>query len=332
MKTSDRVRARHMSSPVVRAAVLAAAGSIGLAAAGQAAKVTWSMLPDNGLWSNVNNWEGNVVPHPGDDVVFPGSYFDGNLTNDLAVGIAIRSIRFEYNQYTLAGNALTLGAAFPFTIGCTTPLHPPNAPSSDLVSLPIIATDTILLNAVSGCSLIVSGPISGPGGVTASGGGPVILSGDNSYLGSTSTGLEGGLLIINGTLSGTNEVVVQASSGTSKLGGSGTFTAPLSVQGNYYDSWAAVEPGQAPQTGILSTGSASFGPFTSFVVKLNGTVAGTGYDQLNVTGGIALGAATGLDVASLSFSPAIGAVFTIIKNNTGTPVVGTFAGLPEGSF
>jgi len=35
--------------------------------------VTWSMLPDNGLWSNVNNWEGNVVPHPGDDVVFPGS-------------------------------------------------------------------------------------------------------------------------------------------------------------------------------------------------------------------------------------------------------------------
>jgi len=66
-----------------------------------------------------------------------------------------------------------------------------------------------------------------------------------------------------------------------------------------------------------------------FVVQLNGTTAGTGYDQLNVTGSVNLGSAT--LGGTLGFSPPNGTSFTIINNDGGDAVIGTFAGLPEGS-
>ena len=63
-------------------------------------------------------------------------------------------------------------------------------------------------------------------------------------------------------------------------------------------------------------------------MTLNGTTAGTGYDQINVTGKVNLAGAT-LDV-NLTFPPAIGSVFTLIQNDGTDAVVGTFAGLQDG--
>src|SRR5207247_810296 len=60
-----------------------------------------------------------------------------------------------------------------------------------------------------------------------------------------------------------------------------------------------------------------------------GTTAGSGYDQLNVTGSVNLGGAT--LSGTLGFSPPNGTSFTIINNDGGDAVIGTFAGLPEGS-
>ena len=308
---------------------LAFLASMALAATGQAATVTWSAFPENGLWSNGNNWNGGLVPKPGDDLVFSISYFpDTTMTNDLADGIAFRSITFEANGYTLGGNAITfVGGLGPFTIGCTTAVGPEN----NTISIPIVASGNLLLKAVPGCSLTLNGPISAAGGLTAWGGGPVILGGDQSYTGATETALEGGFLIIDATLSGTSSVEIHASSGTSTLGGSGTFTAPLSVSSTSADASVAVAPGQNPGTGILSTGGVSFGLNASLVVELNGTTAGTGYDQLSVTGGIDLSGGTTLAVASLGFVPPIGTAFTIIRNSTGASVSGEFVGLPEGA-
>ena len=66
---------------------------------------------------------------------------------------------------------------------------------------------------------------------------------------------------------------------------------------------------------------------STFAVVMNGATAGAGYSQLNVNGSVNLGGGA-LD-ASLGFTPANGEQFTIIKSTA--PIVGTFAGLPEGA-
>ena len=64
-------------------------------------------------------------------------------------------------------------------------------------------------------------------------------------------------------------------------------------------------------------------------MTLNGTTAGTGYDQLSVIGTVNLATAT-LNV-NLAFTPELGGAFTLIQNDGTDAVVGTFAGLPQGA-
>ncbi len=315
-------------SPVVRSMALVVVGLVALAVSGQATTVTWSATPTNGNWSVGGNWAGGTAPNPGDDLVFPATSTIHGTNNDLVPGTAIHSIAFDGNGYTLAGNAITLaGGEAPFTIGCTTA----NAPGSNTISLPIIATGNLLARPeVAGCSLILSGAISGTGVVRGIGPGPTILSGADTYTGATMTGGVDGFLIINGTLAGTSGVTATSALGISRLEGSGTFTANLTVRSDF-TSVTVVAPGQGSNTGILSTGAALFdGVNTTLSVKLNGTTVGTEYDQLNVTGGVSLVGVPTLDVA-LGFVPPNATAFTIVKNNTGSTISGTFAGLPEGA-
>lgn len=67
---------------------------------------------------------------------------------------------------------------------------------------------------------------------------------------------------------------------------------------------------------------------SKFVVELNGAAAGTGYDQVNVTGTVSLGGST-LNV-SLAFTPGVGTSFVLINNDGTDAVAGTFAGQAEG--
>src|SRR5262249_26076879 len=66
-------------------------------------------------------------------------------------------------------------------------------------------------------------------------------------------------------------------------------------------------------------------------VELNGTAAGSGYDQVLVTsGGIILSNST-LSV-TLGYTPSLGDKFTIISNAPNSAVLGTFSGLAEGDY
>jgi uncharacterized repeat protein (TIGR01451 family) len=82
--------------------------------------------------------------------------------------------------------------------------------------------------------------------------------------------------------------------------------------------------------GILNSGNVNLSSGApSFVVQLNGTTAGSGYDQLNVTGTVNL---TGASLSgTMGFTPPTGSTFTLINNDGADPIVGTFAGLPEGA-
>ena len=152
-------------------------------------------------------------PLPGDDLVFPLSYLR-QMSNDLADGIFIPTITFSYNGYTLEGNAIQLSHA-----GCTSS----TGSGVNTIAVPILVSGWLDLSTANGCSLVLSRAITGTGGTSAQGSGPVVLSGDSSYSGPTRTALAGGYLIVNGTLSGTSGVTVQASSSTSTLRGSGTL-------------------------------------------------------------------------------------------------------------
>jgi CSLREA domain-containing protein len=154
--------------------------------------------------------------------------------------------------------------------------------------------------------------------LTKSGVGTWNLSGTNSYTGATS--VNAGRLNLNGSI--TSNVTV---ADMSTLGGTGTInsTNTLTVQ-----SGGTVAPGTSP--GILNTGNVTFDSSSTFAVEINGTAAGSGYDQLNVTGTVSLSDAilgrTG------SHNPSEGDQFIIINNDGSEAINGTFNGLPEGTI
>lgn len=101
----------------------------------------------------------------------------------------------------------------------------------------------------------------------------------------------------------------------------GTFT----TTGSFTTSASGVvlSPGYSP--GIINTGDLTLTSGTTVNIEINGTTAGTQYDQFNVTGAVNLGNAA-LNV-TLGYTPAPGHSYTIVNNDGADPVTGTFAGL-----
>src|SRR5262249_12638441 len=158
---------------------------------------------------NGANWVSGHAPSSGDDLSFPASSTILATTNDLGAGINIIAITFQGSGYTLAGNGITIGE-----ILCGN-----SVAGANTISLPMTVNSTIVGGTSAGCALTLSGDIDGTGGILATGGGPVILSGNDGYTGSTTAGATGGTLVINGNLFGTDHVKVIESSGNPTLRG-----------------------------------------------------------------------------------------------------------------
>src|SRR5262249_15711018 len=123
--------------------------------------------------------------------------------------------------------------------------------------------------------LSIGGVLSGTGfGLNKEGAGTLVLSNTNTYTGTTR--LDAGTLLVNGAQAGT---AVSPNGGT--LGGTGTTGAVTAAAGG------TVSPNLS-SPGTLSSGALTFNSATVYVVQLNGTTAGSGYDQLNVTGSVNL--------------------------------------------
>jgi hypothetical protein len=106
------------------------------------------------------------------------------------------------------------------------------------------------------------------------------------------------------------------------LQGTGDVNAPILVTAG-----GTVAPGLPGSTGILTgAGATTFLPGSTFAVRLNGLTPGTGYDQLDLTDPTIAGST--LDLSVSTTAPA-GTTFTILHSLT--PIVGTFAGLAEGT-
>lgn len=163
---------------------------------------------------------------------------------------------------------------------------------------------------------------SGSGGVTSVtkvNAGVWVLSGSNTYTGATN--VTAGTLLINGSLGASSAVTV---GGGAVLGGSGTIAGSVTI-----NAGGKLSPGNSP--GILSTGALSlYGQLSSEVGKAGARsglqpLAGVDYDQVNVTGAVALSGAdltltilTGIQTNDLYF---------IVANDGSDAISGIFATL-----
>jgi autotransporter-associated beta strand protein len=169
------------------------------------------------------------------------------------------------------------------------------------------------------------------GSLTKTGTGAFTLTGANIYTGGTT--VNAGSLFVNTpknfTDSGTGTGAVMVNAGAT-LGGSGTIGGGVIGHGAVtVNSGATLAPGPTGNgtTGILNTGDLTLASGSTFSVDLEGPVAGTGYDQVFVTGAVsilnanlALGLVSGLSVGDNLF----------IVESTGA-VTGTFFGLADGT-
>ena len=159
------------------------------------------------------------------------------------------------------------------------------------------------------------GVISNASGVLAlvkDGAGTQTLTGLNTYTGGTT--IVGGVLLADtaaGSATGTGPVTVGP---LGILGGTATVAGAVTVNGQ-------LVPGDSGGTAILGVGNLSFGTGGVFAVDLNGTTAGTGYDQANVTGTVNLTRARlRLTVGS---GLIVGNTFTILSNDGTKGVTGS---------
>ena len=153
--------------------------------------------------------------------------------------------------------------------------------------------------------------------LTKVGSGPLIMRGAPTFQGSID--VAEGTLQVDGTLSSETTVTIQPGASLEGTGTVGNLTVA---------SGATLAPGTSP--GQLTVGGLTLNSGSTYEVELDGTTAGTGYDQTVAFGPVSLGGAT-LSVL-LGFTPVSGDVFTIIRNDSGQATGGTFAGLPEGAL
>ena len=145
------------------------------------------------------------------------------------------------------------------------------------------------------------------------GAGTLTLSNINTYSGPTV--IDAGALRVDGKV--LNSAITVNAGGS--VEGDGSIPAATIATGGSFT------PGDSP--GTLTANSLVLGTGTTFMEQLGGNTAGSQYDQTVIPAGgsAVLGGAT-LNVSFLGgFLPTVGQQFTVINNQSGSSVVGTFS-------
>jgi fibronectin-binding autotransporter adhesin len=161
-----------------------------------------------------------------------------------------------------------------------------------------------------------SGVISGGNTLAKTGAGTLTLSASNTATGTTT--VSAGTLSVTGSTAGATAVASGAT-----LGGSGTLGGTVTVQNG-----GTLSPGVSPGT-LTVNGDLSMAAGSTLAVEINGTTAGTQYDQVIVNGAVDVSGAT--LSATHGYSPGSGDSYTIIVNDAADAVTGSFSGLAEGA-
>lgn len=144
------------------------------------------------------------------------------------------------------------------------------------------------------------------------------LTAINAYLGATL--VQEGTLLVNSPGTINTSFLTQVGNGAT-LGGNGTVGALKVASGG------RLAPGSnVTDTAILSTGNVTLdGVGAQFSIQIGGTVAGTTFDQLAVTGNVSLNGGDLVGSLINGFAPLPNDLFFIITNDNSDAVSETFA-------
>lgn len=266
-------------------------------------------------WSDPSNWQGNIAPNPGDDLVFPeaaGQSTRVQNTNDFVAGTTFNSITFTgthtkfdfYRGFSLSGNALTLNA------GIIDKSDGVNTLGFDMIRLSTSQAITTGLDTLlwivapvnlNGFTLTLDGATQGDLRSTVSGAGNLIKNGNsiwnvwgnNTYTGLTTVNA-GMLSIKSGTALGTTDGGTVVNSGATLDAGYIGFQSaePLTLNGTGVNgSNGALRASPLDSlvkfTGPITLGSATtiFTAQISVGLTLSGLVSNQGFD-LTLTGSL----------------------------------------------
>lgn len=246
-----------------------------------AATRTWTGTSDS-LWSKAANWQGNVAPVAGDNLVFPQTGTNNvHPINDFPSGVAFNSLTIGGLNYTFEGNSFALGAGgiivnntsgtgkaitfgLPFTIAGSRPI---NASGSTAPG----ATD-ILFNHT----------ISGSGGLNFQGADRVSfnLAGNNTFAGGVQS-TDAWIVVASNAGLGTGTYTGDSSSVLELLGR--TIANNVFLVGTTNSGYGALRvSGSTPSTvnGNITIGAATTNFYISApALTINGSL--TGSDKVN---------------------------------------------------
>jgi autotransporter-associated beta strand protein len=302
---------------------------------------TWDGGGVDANWTTAANWVGDVAPAANDDLVFPAAAAQFTTNNNFFLLTNFNSITIEGGNYTIGGNPLRIGNSLTVN-GGTQAINTAisvnggqtfTAGQGSVTTIAILSLNTSgsAFLGFEGAGSFGIGLISGTGPIVKNGAGAVLIASSNNHSGGIT--LNNGILIIDANMpttsvSITSPITTGGVLGFSGLGGTGTLNSVFAGQG-------AISAGTLTSpTGILTMNNAIIGAEGVYACKIGGTMPGAnGHDQLRATGSVNL--FEGARLAPIpwgGFRPAIGDSFTILKNDSASPVSGTFLNAPEGGI
>lgn len=212
-----------------------------------AADKIWDGGGADNFWQTGENWDANAPPAANDRLIFTGTARLNN-TNNFTAGTAFNGVSFNIpaGAFTLRGNQITLGGD----------ITDDQVVTLQTIGLPLALNATRNVNVVTDGFLTLGGAISGPGGITKTGGGLLALTTANTFSGSVTinagtvsvasdsnlgavpgSATAGSIVINGGTLQPTAGFALNANRGIAlgppSGGGEGTFDVASGITLTY---------------------------------------------------------------------------------------------------
>jgi autotransporter-associated beta strand protein len=294
---------------------------------------TWSGKGPDSNWSDAQNWTSNAVPRPGDNLVFGAGASQLTSNNDFTAGTAFGSITLNSAGYTISGNPIALSGGIDasaatgnnaFNLGVTLSNAQTFAIGGNSTTVTFggsINTNTFTLTIGGGAGAgVLSGVVSGSGGVTMTDTGIVTFAGSapNTYSGTTA--VNGGTVILNDSAGNAivGPVTIGAGSGAQllQLAASNQLSGTASVTVNSTGRLDLNNNSTAIGALTLSSGKITTGSGT---LTLGGNVGSSG--PSSISGNLSVAATRTFTVANgatLTITAAISGGGGVANAGTGT--------------